>query len=513
MLCILPYAPIPAIFTAILSIDAPALILGNSRIPIAFSLDLPGAILLGASAILWIASAFYAQNLLKGQAGAERFSVCWLMTLAGCMGVYLAADMVSFYGLLALLSVGASCLVMLDGSPRSQNAAMTYLGIALFAETFLLLAFILLATITPNSSLWISDASAALAESPWRNTIIALLFIGFGMKAGLVPTHFFMPKAYSIAMLPVAAVLSGAVIKASILGLIRFLPQHIALPDWGMAMTAIGLFGALYGVAIGLTQKDPKTILAYSSVSQMGLIIATIGMGIMVADDSARVAAAFYSARHVLAKGGLFLAIGVIAATGLRRYWLAFTPVILIALSFAGLPFTGGLIAKSVTKEIMGDGLAYTIATISSITSTLLMLHFIRQVKSTFSSEPNANAPRGQLLPWLIIAVSCLVLPVALIIFAPSHHLAEILKPYALWSGLWPILVGLLLASLLSMIPIRGLQIPLGDIGNATLKAATRPSAAMSSILAQLDTALGYWPIAAITLTSIVILFATALGG
>ncbi|QZA77222.1 hypothetical protein K4H28_13140 [Deefgea tanakiae] len=510
MLGILPYAPIPSLFAAILSVDAPALVLGNARIPVAFELDLPGAILLGASAILWIASACYAQKSLPPTVNPERFSVCWLMTLAGCMGVYLAADMVSFYGLLALLSVGASCLVMIESSPRSQTAAMIYLGIALFAETFLLLAFVLLASITPEHSLWIQDASAALADSSMRDLIIALLVLGFGIKAGLVPTHFFMPKAYSVAILPVAAVLSGAVIKASVLGLIRFLPEHIALPDWGMALAAIGLFGALYGVAIGLTQKDPKTILAYSSVSQMGFIIAILGMGIMVADEGSRLAAAFYAARHVVAKGGLFLAIGVIAATGLRRYWIVFTPVILVALSFAGLPLTGGGLAKSVTKDVMGDGLAYTIATLSSVASTLLMLHFIHQLKTTFANNPDAKSLSSQNGSWLILAIACLLLPVALIAYAPSHDLAKALEAYTLWAGLWPILVGICIALLVSRLPIRAPQISAGDIGHAVLNAFTHPTAAISTRVAKLDAALGQWPIAAMTLLSVVILFSIA---
>ncbi|WP_027469792.1 complex I subunit 5 family protein [Deefgea rivuli] len=510
MLRLLPYAALPALLAALFSINAPALVLGNARIPIAFALDVPGAILLGAAAILWIAAGFYAITEMRGRVDAGRFSVCWLMTLTGCMGVYLAADMVSFYGLLALLSVGASTLVMLDGTPRSQNAAMIYLGIALFAETFLLLAFVLLASITPDNSLWISDAALALADSSWRNIILALLFIGFGIKAGLVPTHFFMPKAYTVAMIPVAAVVSGAVIKASILGLIRFLPQ-IALPDWGMAMAAIGLFGALYGVVIGLTQRNPKTILAYSSVSQMGFIIAIIGMGIMVADESSRLAAAFYAARHVLAKGGLFLAVGVIAATSLRRYWLVFTPVILIALSIAGLPFTGGALAKSVTKDIMGDGLAYTVATMSSVATTLLMLHFLRTLTTTFLPESAAIAPRGKSLPWLVLALASLVIPVAIYCFAPSQNIADAFKPYAIWSALWPILLGALLALGLSRIKIRVPEITPGDIGSAMLNVLARPAQGISTAFVKMDAALGRWPLATITLLSLLLLFGVAI--
>ena len=88
---------------------------------------------------------------------------------------------------------------------------------------------------------------------------------------GLVPLHVWLPLAHPAAPMPASAVLSGAIIKAGVIGLIRFLPFDGALPDWGAVLTAVGLLTAFYGVAVGITQANPKTVLAYSSVSQMGL--------------------------------------------------------------------------------------------------------------------------------------------------------------------------------------------------------------------------------------------------
>ena len=147
---------------------------------------------------------------------------------------------------------------------------------------------------------------------------LALLILGFGLKIGLVPLHVWMPLAYTAAPIPAAAVLSGAAVKAGVIGLIRFLPLRAALPGWGEALAALGLFSAFYGVAVGITQHNPKTVLAYSSVSQMGLIAAVLGMGLAAGDKASALAAAFYAAHHVLVKGALFLAVGVVAATGAR---------------------------------------------------------------------------------------------------------------------------------------------------------------------------------------------------
>jgi formate hydrogenlyase subunit 3/multisubunit Na+/H+ antiporter MnhD subunit len=77
----------------------------------------------------------------------------------------------------------------------------------------------------------------------------------------------------------------------------------------------VGLFSAFYGVAIGITQQNPRTVLAYSSISQMGVIAAVLGMGLAAADKGADLDAAFYAAHHALVKGALFLAVGVVAAS------------------------------------------------------------------------------------------------------------------------------------------------------------------------------------------------------
>ena len=94
-----------------------------------------------------------------------------------------------------------------------------------------------------------------------------------------MPLHFWIPLAHGAAPVPASALLSGAVVKASVIGLIRFMPIETAPWVVGATVAMIGLLGALYAVLIGITQSHPKTVLAYSSVSQMGVILAIIGMG------------------------------------------------------------------------------------------------------------------------------------------------------------------------------------------------------------------------------------------
>jgi multicomponent Na+:H+ antiporter subunit A len=496
---LLAFAPIPALAAVLLVATDSSFAIGSARFHLTFAMDRPGAMLLGVSALLWIAAGAYASQYLQNRPNHGRFVVCWLMTLTGCVGVFLAADMVGFYFLLALLTLGACGLVIYHETPSAWRAGAVYIGLALLAEAFLLMAFVLLASEIPGNSLLIRDAAAALPTSPQRDLILALLIAGFGMKAGLVPFHFWMPLAYSAAPTPAAAVLSGAVVKASILGMIRFLPLGTALPDWGTAIAAAGLFAALYGVVIGITQRNPRLVLAYSSVSQMGFIIAIIGMGMLTGDGRAALAAAFYAAHHVLVKGALFLSVGVIAATGGRRLWPMLLPAAIIAVGLGGLPLTGGALAKFVADELLGDSTASTIATLSAIGTTLLMLQFLRHLASTASQDPQAAANAGLVWPWLATAAVSLVVPWTLYLTVPRGTLPDPLSAAVLWKALWPVLLGGALAMALWRWWRSMPQIPKGDIIVA-LDGGVRAAVTWGKAMQRTDGVLRQWPAATVSL-------------
>ncbi len=192
---LLPFAPTPALAAALFGQKGEMLTLGVGRAALRFALDLPGAMFLGTAAVLWLCAGIYASQTMREHPKTEGLLVCWLMTLTGCVGVFLAADLIGFYFLLAVLSVGASGLVLQGEWPQAIRASATYLGIALLAESILLVGLVLLAQSEPNGSLLIRDAVVALLNSPWRDTILLLLLTGLGIKAGLVPLHFWMPLA------------------------------------------------------------------------------------------------------------------------------------------------------------------------------------------------------------------------------------------------------------------------------------------------------------------------------
>jgi len=513
ILDLLPIAPLPGIAAALLAVGAPPLRLGYGAWAPVLALDLVGAILLGAAALLWALAALYARIYLRGDGDAGRFGVAWLMTLTGCLGAFVAADMITLYLLLGLLTLGACGLVIHDRTPAAWRGGGMYLALALIGETCALMGFVLLAAASPVDGLLIRDAVQALPGSPTRDLTLALLIVGLGLKAGLVPLHMWMPLAHAAAPVPASAVLSGAVVKVGIIGLMRFLPLDSAMPDWGQALAAVGLFTALYGVAIGITQSHPKAVLAYSSVSQMGVIVAVLGMGWSVGDASAAVSAAFYASHHVLVKGMLFLAVGLVAATAAPRLlWPLLAVAAVLGLGLGGLPLTGGALAKYAVKGPLGDGLAGTLGKVSAAGTTLLVLHFVHRLRSFASQQPGAVAPAGLWWPWCLLALASFIVPWALYLSVPGGTVGDMLAPSVLWAALLPMLAGVAAAVALQFSGARLPQVPLGDLVRV-IDAAVWRCVAAGPALMRADALLLHWPVAVLLLLATVLGFGMMLFG
>lgn len=433
---LLALAPLPGLLLALASRGEAAWAL---RLPggWSFGLDEAGAMLLGAAALIWGAAGACATLWLKSQTDAPRFAMWWLLTLIGSLGVFLAADLASFYLLYAAASLPAYGLIVWDADAAGRRAGRLTLAAALLGEALLLAAFVLLATGAPGQSLLIADGVASLAISPFRDVVIALLILGFGLKIGLVPLHAWMPLSYAAGPLFAAAALSGATSKAGIIGLIRFLPFDTAMQVWGMALLAIGLFAAFYGVAIGLLQRNPRMVLAYSSVSQLGQMAAALGGGLALGSAQAGMLVGFYGLYHALVKGGLFLAIA--ALPGARR--LTLITAGLAALGFAGLPLTGGGLAKLALKPLTGDGVAEWLFTLAAIGSTLLMLNFICLIRAL----PASPVSKGTQTAWLFIFVLAMLLPWLLFPGVTGLAASYVLKPDVLLGLAWPVAAGLVI--------------------------------------------------------------------
>jgi len=462
LLPILPWAPFPALAIALFGasgIEAP---LPSLLLHVRLILDEPGRVFLLVTALLWSLAGAYAWAYLR-EPRAAAFSRWWLVTLTGNLLILVAGDVVSFYAGFSLMSLAAFGLIIHERTAEAVRAARIYLILAVFGETCLLLGIMVAATAA--DSLSIAAVRDGLSHGPNRDLAIGLLIVGFGLKAGLMPLHAWLPLAHPAAPTPASAVLSGAMVKAGIFGLVRFLPLGETLVGWGALLAIAGLTTAYLAVAFGLFQTRPKTILAYSTVSQMGLLIGVIGAGAASTDPGRLIEpVALYVAHHGLAKSALFLGVGVVAACTPRMFRPAAAVLALMATAVAGMPLTGGALAKLVVKEPVGEGLSSLLLTLSALGTTLLMLRFLQ---TTLRNQPDPAAkPRaGLAAPFFLTALAAFVVPWWLYAGLEQGSIVYPLAPAILWAGAWPVLAGVALALACRTLPWRPRQsIPEGDI-------------------------------------------------
>jgi formate hydrogenlyase subunit 3/multisubunit Na+/H+ antiporter MnhD subunit len=468
-LAIAPWATLPAFVVAfgdaaVFTIDSKTILLGTS---IGVD-DVVTRAFLVLTASVWLASGLFARSYMAGDPHRARFWIFFLITAAGNIGLVLAEDVASFYTFFSLMTFAAYGLVAHVQTGESRRAARIYLVMALVGEMLLLAAFVLVVGVDVNLPL--GEVPRVVALSSDRDLVVGLLLAGFGVKLGALVLHIWLPLAHPVAPTPASAVLSGAMIKAGVLGLLRFLPLGVvAMPDAGLVCLVAGFGAAFYAVVVGLFQQNAKTILAYSSVSQMGFVTVVFGVALSEPRFAPMAVAAilFYSLHHALVKAALFLGTGVASAArpGWPRY-VFIAGLSFAALDLAGAPLSSGALAKISLKYVLAEDYAGLVALLSvgAIGSTLLMAKLLVIV----FRRPERVTPRpGLWAPWLLL----LVLDIALLASPPieRERLELLVAPTTVASAAWPIIVGIVLALVAYLVlrrrpPRPSPLIPAGDL-------------------------------------------------
>jgi multicomponent Na+:H+ antiporter subunit A len=238
----------------------------------------------------------------------------------------------------------------------------------------------------------------------------------------------------------------------------------------------------------------------------MGVIAAALGMALASADQGAATNVAFYAANHVLVKAALFLSVGAVAALDGRARTLALIIAALLGLSLAGLPLSGGALAKLAVKDLFGDGAAGVASQLSAAATTALMLVFVMRLAGLPAAD-RIGAPSGRRWSWAALAVAALLIP--WLLYAAIGSPAEALEPAKLWDAVWPMLIGAALAVGLWAVGDRLLRIPAGDIVVAE-EAAFRASMSLGPMFERADRGLREWPAAGLALLMVALALAAA---
>lgn len=447
-----PLAALPALVAALFWSpgDTPALEIPWLLVGMRLGLDGTTQVFLLFTAILWGAAALYARGYLSGHEVADkaRFHGFFLFTMGGNLGLILARDLASFYLFFVLMSFASYGLIVHDQTRRARRAGNVYLVMVLFGEAFILPATLIAAATATTD---ISMLPEAVAASPARDAIIGFALVGFGVKAGALPLHLWLPLAHPAAPTPASAVLSGTMIKAGLLGWITFLPGgQLSMSGWGLLMICVGLVAAFAGIVAGLAQEEKKTLLAYSSISQMGFMTAGLGCGLMVEEawPVSLLAVTLYAAHHALIKGALFLGVGVYDRSGARNALPVLAGMGFLGLAVAGAPLTSGAVTKEYLKEAVYPLPSFMPETVeallqaAAVGTTLIMVRMIYEMWPSGGAKASAGRlPLSMWLPWTALIAAVIFYPLA--IPAPPGGLAGALLST---SALWPPVAGILLA-------------------------------------------------------------------
>ncbi len=409
---------------------------------------------LGFTALLWGSAGVFASSSQKGDSQQLRFWTFWLLALAGNLLLIIAADALSFYLGFSAMSLSAYGLIVHQGGPGPRRAGRLYLQLAICGEMALLAGLMLRSHATGG------DFSFAAWQSvPMDGLSLVLLLIGLGLKAGFWPLHVWLPLAHPAAPAPASAVLSGAMLKAGLLGIWRCLPEgDPLLSSWAEVLLVMGIFGAIYPALLGLIAGKAKAVLAYSSVSQMGYLVILMALAWRHPDQhqAMTLILMLYGVHHGLAKGALFLAAGLIHAGRLPLIgWLLLA---LPALAIVGLPLTSGGAVKTALKDVWyaGEFEGWLLwLTVSSLTTALLLARALWLLRSDAADAPAHRPPLLQTVPWALLSVLALLLPWLWPVL--REPLLHGLYPGGIWSSLWPLLLALCVAGVAVK---RGLTVP-----------------------------------------------------
>lgn len=342
-----------------------------------------------------------------------------------------------------LMSLSSFLLVMFEYKKEEiKKAGIFYFVMTQLSTVFLLFAFILIYNQTGSLEI------ASLKALPPLIIFAAYgaLFIGFSIKAGVIPFHKWLPYAHPASPSLISAIMSAVMIKIAIYGLIRF---TLILPNfhlvWGIIILIFGTISALLGIIYALKENDLKRLLAYSSIENIGIILISLSLyliflalGFKEYATIALIAALFHALNHALFKSLLFLNAGAIINEvntrnieemgGLLKK-MPYTGILFLVgvISISALPPFNGFVSELLIFQVFFKSalitsplikvILYLSLSLLALTSGLALACFVKVFGAVFLAVPRSEksssakeAPFSMLLGQSLLAFWCLVL-------------------------------------------------------------------------------------------------------
>jgi proton-translocating NADH-quinone oxidoreductase chain N len=392
-----------------------------------------------------------------GKQGEEKY-YAMLTTMIGVMvALGCAADLFNLWVWFEAMAVSSYLLVVFNQEePASLEAGVKYVVQSAVGSVLVLLgiALVLMAT----GSVTLSQIAHAAQSSPILLAAGALFVVGFGVKTALVPMHTWLPDAHTQAPSGISAMLSGVVIEAGLVAMLRALApltgdlgQGYPAPTWGGLLITLGAVNMLLGNLMALRQSQVKRLLAYSSLSHMGYMVFGLGVALSFGQLAGSQGGMFHLFNHSIMKGLAFLGAGALLyaineaahsydpASGhkplmisdlngaAQRYPVAALAFSLAVLALAGLPPLAGFMSKwqiflagFSAHSLVASGLVIFMA----LNSVLSLAYYAPLVNAVYRKQPAESILKGGPLPAQMV-IPLVILAGLVIVFGLWPSLAQ----------------------------------------------------------------------------------------
>jgi proton-translocating NADH-quinone oxidoreductase chain N len=391
---------------------------------IVLRLDGLSLLLSGLALALGTLVTVYSGPYMAGETGEEKYFASLVIMVGAMIGLSCADDLFNLWVWFEMMAISSYLLVAFyHEQPASLEAGVKYLVQSAAGSAMILLGIALVLSQTGTLNL---GEIAVAGNTPTLLAAGALFVIGFGVKVAFVPLHTWLPDAHAQAPSGISAMLSGVVIEAGLVALLRALAALAGVThSWGILLLGFGALNMLVGNLLALRQTQVKRLLAFSSLAHIGYMVLGLGIGIYSGQLAGAQGGLFHMLTHGLMKGLAFLAAGALlyalhTATGshlpltvkdlagaARRYPMAALSLSVAVLGLGGLPPLAGFMSKwqifvagFATHNLVIDGLVI----FAALNSVLSLAYYAPLVNAMYRQEPSEAVQRGQPLSVLMIA-------------------------------------------------------------------------------------------------------------
>lgn len=343
----------------------------------------------------------FARTSIEKEIPSDRiyiFYTLWLLCISGLLGMAITGDAFNLFVFLEISSLSSYALISLSQDRRALTAAYRYLVMGTIGATFILIGIGLLYMMT--GTLNMADLAKRLpAVANTRTVVVAFGFltVGISLKIALFPLHSWLPNAYTYAPSAVSALLAATATKVGVYMLLRFFFSVLGarfsfeVMAEDRLLIAIALLATVFGSVVAIFQSDIKSMLAYSSIAQIGYMV----LGISLASVTGLTAGIVHLFNHALMKAGLFMAVGCLAfqlravtlqeVAGVARYmpW-TMAAFVVGGLSLIGVPLTAGFISKWYLVLAVLERAWWPVAGVILLTSLLAVVYIWRVVEAAY---------------------------------------------------------------------------------------------------------------------------------